>query len=117
MQPERPRRRCSLARVLVGVVIFALVAFVATHGWLQSLQDVEREVEQRGRCIAHRGLCECFPPYRGEMCTVVDAGSGLDTARPYRAVMHNGKKEMRTPPVGRNRCRERIFFLSWFFLV
>ena len=45
MQPERPRRRCSLARVLVGVVVFALVAFVATHGWLQSLQDVEREVE------------------------------------------------------------------------
>ena len=45
MEPQRPRRRCSLARVLVGVVIFALVAFVATHGWLQSLQDVEREVE------------------------------------------------------------------------
>ena len=39
-----PRWRCSLARVLVGVG-FALVAFVATHGWLQSLQDVEREVE------------------------------------------------------------------------
>ena len=45
MEQQRPRRRCSLARVLVGVVIFALVAFVATHGWLQSLQDVEREVE------------------------------------------------------------------------
>ena len=45
LEQQRPRRRCSLARVLVGVVIFALVAFVATHGWLQSLQDVEREVE------------------------------------------------------------------------
>jgi hypothetical protein len=45
MEQQRPRRRCSLARVLIGVVVFALVAFVATHGWLQSLQDVEREVE------------------------------------------------------------------------
>ena len=44
MEQQRPRRRCSLVRVLIGVVVFALVVFVATHGMLQSLHAAQEEL-------------------------------------------------------------------------
>ncbi|KAF4720846.1 hypothetical protein FOZ63_026579, partial [Perkinsus olseni] len=42
----------------------------------------------RGRCVDTSGECECFPPYRGLYCSVVDRGLGLDQERPYRGVLH-----------------------------
>ena len=58
MEPQRPRRRCSLVRVLIGVVVFALVVFVATHGMLQSLhaaQDELTHLERFGHDLLYRG--------------------------------------------------------------
>ena len=58
MEQQRPRRRCSLVRVLIGVVVFALVVFVATHGMLQSLhaaQDELTHLERFGHDLLYRG--------------------------------------------------------------
>ena len=58
MEQQRPRRRCSLVRVLIGVVVFALVVFVTTHGMLQSLhaaQDELTHLERFGHDLLYRG--------------------------------------------------------------
>ncbi|KAF4672601.1 hypothetical protein FOL47_000352, partial [Perkinsus chesapeaki] len=42
----------------------------------------------KGRCVDATGDCECFPPFRGIYCSMVDDGLSLDGKRPYRGVLH-----------------------------
>ena len=119
---QRPRRRCSLARVLMGVVVFALVAFVATHGWLQSLQDVEREVEhlfhphhdgagslrahthgrRRTRCVTKAAAAAYRSPSAPSRCRPTPP-----TTQPARDAPERGRARL-LPTEARATARQRV---------
>jgi len=62
-----------------------------THHLHSSDKEEEEKLQaaiQKSRGICYEESCECFAPFRGPRCDIVDEGSEVARARPYKAAVH-----------------------------